>query len=65
MKVYKYLMNYTVSGTPAVNSTDHKNITHYVLTHDNTHTWDQLWRSLASSAAGAAIDHFTICTEYN
>ena len=65
VRVYEYLMKYTVSGTPTVSSTEHKNISHYVLTHDNTHTWDQLWCSLTSSAVGTVIDHYTICTEEN
>ena len=53
VRVYEYLMKYP--GTE----------TRYVLTHDNTHTWDQLWRSLLSSAAGVAIDHYTVCTIKN
>ena len=65
VRTYEYLMKYSVSGTPLVTSAEHKNISRYVLTHDNTHTWEQLWRSLASSVTGAAIDHYTVCTEDN
>ena len=65
VKVYEYLMKYTVSGTPSVTSSEHAVIDRYVLTHDNTHTLEQLWNSLLSSATGAAIDHYTICSEYH
>ena len=65
VKVYEYLMQYTVSGTPAVTSSEHQNISHYVLTHSKTVTWEQLWNGLISSASGAYIDHYTICSEYS
>jgi hypothetical protein len=35
----------------------------YVLTHDEHATWDELWKSLASSAEGILIDHYAIYTE--
>ena len=63
VKVYEYLMKYEASGTPLVGNTEHKRIVHYALTHDTEHTWEELWGSLASSVFGAAIDHYTVCTE--
>ena len=35
-------------------------VTRYVLTNNNTASWDELWRSLASSQLGDFIDHYTI-----
>ena len=32
-------------------------IPYYVLTHDTTYTWKELWGSLAGSVLGAVIDH--------
>ena len=63
VKVYEYLMKYEASGTPLVGNTEHKRIVHYALTHDTEHTLEELWGSLASSVFGAAIDHYTVCTE--
>ena len=63
VKVYEHLMMYLSSGTPLAGNSEHKQVIHYVLTHDTTHTWEELWGSLASSVLGAAIDHYTICTE--
>ena len=62
VRTYEYLMKYTASGTPLAASAEHQLIERYVLTHDNTHTWDQLWSSLLSSAVGVAIDHYAVCT---
>ena len=63
VKVYEHLMKYVASGTPLAGNSEHKQVTHYVLTHDTTHTWEELRGSIASSVFGAAIDHYTICTE--
>ena len=35
-------------------------VTRYVLTNNNTASWDELWRSLASSQLGDFVDHYTI-----
>ena len=40
-------------------------VTRYVLTNNNTASWDELWRSLASSQLGDFIDHYTIYSEKN
>ena len=57
VKVYEHLMMYLSSGTPLEGNSEHKQVIHYVLTHDTTHTWEELWGSLASSVLGAVIDH--------
>ena len=62
-RTYEYLIKYEASGTPLVGNTEHKRIVHYALTHDATHTWEDLWGSLASSVAGAAIDFYPIYAE--
>ena len=62
-RTYEYLMKYEVSGTPLAGNTEHKRIVHYALTHDATHTWEELWGSLASSASPAAIDFYPIYAE--
>ena len=62
--VYEYLMKYT-GRDHAVSTTQADEYTRYVLTHDNTVTWEQLWNGLFSSAYGAYIDHYTVCTELN
>ena len=63
IREFEYLMCY-VQDDPAVSYTEYSGIfTRYVLTHDQHATWDELWKSLASSAAGAYIDHYSIYTE--
>ena len=57
VKVYEHLMMYLSSGTPLAGNSEHKQVIHYVLTHDTTHTWEELWGSLATSVLGAVIDH--------
>ncbi len=52
------LKGYQSSKTPAA-------VTRYVLTNNNTASWDELWRSLASSQLGDFIDHYTIYSEKN
>ena len=64
VKVYEYLMKYTGSNN-AVSWLEIDEYTHYVLTHDNTVTWEQLWNGLVSSVYGAYIDHYTICSEFS
>ena len=61
--VYEYLMRYDISGTPLAGHTEHKQVIHYVLAHDPSHTYEELFTSLTSSALDAMIPHYTICTE--
>ena len=62
-RTYEYLIKYEASGTPLVGNTEPKRIVHYALTHDTTHSWEELWGSIASSAYPAAIDFYTIYAE--
>ena len=62
-RTYEYLIKYEASGTPLVGNTEPKRIVHYALTHDTTHSWEELWGSLASSAFPAPIDFYTIYSE--
>ena len=57
-KTYEYLMAYHTSeglGT--------QNWLRYVLTHDDTLTWDQIWNSMISSQAFVHIDHYTVYSQ--
>ena len=63
VRTYEYLMKYEVSGTPLAGNTEHQRVIHYVLTHDNSVTLEQLWNGLVSSQMGAYIDHYSIYTE--
>lgn len=36
----------------------------YVLTNDPNVSWNDIWNSILSSAAGVAIDHLTVYTDY-
>ena len=61
-KQYRYLMRYT--GTPARESADYSMYIRYVLTNDNTVTWDDIFNGMISSQLGAYIDHYTVYTDY-
>ena len=63
VRTYEYLMRYDISGTPLAGNTEHKQVIRYVLTHDPSHTYEELFASLVSSALDAVIPHYTICTE--
>ncbi len=54
-KEYAYLRYF-----PDLSPESSNPMSRYVLTNDNTATWDQLWQSMASSVLGAYIDHFTV-----
>ncbi len=62
-RTFEYLMKYETVGYTAVSSKKPPVIDRYVLTHDEHATWDELWKSLASSAEGIYIDHYSIYTE--
>ncbi len=60
---FEYLMRYTQDGQ-AISYTKYAGVfTHYVLTHNDQVTWDQLWKGLVSSQPGSYIDHYSIYTE--
>ena len=56
---YKYLMKYEGTLSAKMPQT----ATRYVLTNDNTVTWDDLLWGLLSSQYGDYIDHFSIYTD--
>ncbi len=60
---YKYLMKY--EGEPESETALYESYLRYVLTNDNTVTWEQIWRGLASSKLGDAIDHQVVYQKYN
>ena len=62
-KTYKYLMKY--EGEPESETALYESYLRYVLTNDNTVTWEQIWRGLASSKVGEAIDHQVVYQKYN
>ena len=62
-KTYKYLMKY--EGEPESETALYESYLRYVLTNDNTMTWEQIWRGLASSKLGDAIDHQVVYQKYN
>ena len=62
-KTYKCLMKY--EGEPESETALYESYLRYVLTNDNTVTWEQIWRGLASSKLGDAIDHQVVYQKYN
>ena len=62
-RTYEYLMKYEDGPNYAFSSVVPQYRYQYVLTHDNRYTYNQLWMSIASSQAGAYIDHYTIYSE--
>ena len=59
---YSYLMCYT--GTSPQQSTGNCQYIRYVLTNDNTVTWEDIFHGMFSSQMGAYIDHYTVYTDY-
>ncbi len=62
-RTYEYLMKYETVSPYVISYTKAPLMNRYVLTHDEHATWDELWKSLASSAEGILIDHYAIYTE--
>ena len=60
---WKYLIQDRAAAYSPVSSKEPEWNDVYILTNKEYATWEQIWKSLASSAAGAAIDHVTIYTE--
>lgn len=59
---YMYLMKYEdkIPYSPAIAQ---RAVTRYVLTNDDTVTWNKLFISMASSQLGAGIPHFSVYVE--
>lgn len=62
-KTYKYLMKY--EGEPESETALYESYVRYVLTNDNTVTWEQIWRGMISSQLGDGIDHKVVYQKYN
>ena len=62
-KTYKYLMKY--EGEPESETALYESYLRYVLTNDNTVTWEQIWRGMISSQLGDGIDHKVVYQKYN
>lgn len=60
-QTYQYLMHYT--GEAETFSARYDSYDRYVLTHDNTVTWEDLMWGMASSQLGDYIDHDTVYTD--
>ena len=54
---YKYLMKYTGD---APKSAAYQHYEYYVLVHDDTVTWDDIWNGMISSQSGDNIDHYSV-----
>ena len=60
---YKYLMKYEDTIPSNLSALPPRAVTRYVLTNDNTVTWEELIRGALSSQFGDFIDHYSIYTE--
>ena len=60
---YKYLMKYEGTIPSYLSSKTPQAVSRYVLTNDNTVTWDEISWGLVSSQFGDDIDHFSIYTD--
>lgn len=58
---YKYMLRF--EGDPESPYADYDHYVSYVLVNDDTVTYDDLWKSVLSSAAGAYIPHDEIYTD--
>ena len=62
---FKYLRKFEDVLPTQQSFKEPQKVTRYVLTNNNTASWDELWRSLTSSQLGDFIDHYTIYSEKN
>lgn len=62
-KTYKYMMKY--EGKPESETALYESYLRYVLTNDNTVTWEQIWRGSISSQLGDAIDYKVVYQKHN
>ena len=57
-KIYRYLMKY--EGPAESPGASFDRYVRYVLTHDDTVTWEDIWRGMISSQFGARVDAHTV-----
>lgn len=62
VREYKYLMKY--EDVPESNSATYSLCTRYVLTNDDTVSWEDISDSMYSSLSMAFIDHLTVYSDY-
>ena len=62
-KTYKYLMHY--SEIPQNSDAGFNSCDKYVLVNDNSVTWEDIYKGMISSQAGAAIDHTAVYNKYD
>lgn len=58
---YKYLMHYT--GDAPTTYATYDTYARYVLTNDNTVTWEDIFQGMISSQIGQSIEHYSIYTD--
>ena len=58
IKKYLYLMHYTENSPEKKESCD--TFSRYVLTNDNTVTWEDLWKGMISAKMGDFVEHYVI-----
>ena len=58
VKNYRYLMNYNIDPPEKMESYD--SLIRYVLTNDNTVTWEDLWKGMISAKMNDSIEHHVI-----
>lgn len=58
---YQYLMHYTGEASTAYAT--YNTYTRYVLTNDNTVTWEDIFQGMISSQSDQAIEHYSIYTD--
>ena len=59
VRTYRYLMHYRGDGSDAEEREFEER---YVLTNDNTVTWEDIVNGMLSSQSGDAIDHYSVYT---
>lgn len=52
-------------GKPESETALYESYLRYVLTNDNTVTWERIWKGLISSQLGDGIDHKVVYQKYN
>jgi hypothetical protein len=62
-RTYEYLMKYETPDYSVISSQKPESSYKYVLTHDNSYTYEELWASVTTSFYGGYIDHYTIYSE--
>ena len=62
VRTYQYLMRY--EGEPESKNAAYDSYLRYVLTNDDSVTWEEIFSGVVSSQLGAYIDHYSVYTDY-